>query len=163
MMHRRRCSPCWTVTGAATLALAACGPVGIAPQGTPSDIFGTTEGGGPSLNYIYDEIVPLSAAGYISDNCDTIAFSQIEEERMLRSLKERVLADGIRPNQMDAIFKGLGDNEEFQRRLEKDQSAYIQRWLLDEDTPETFCAAGKAELAADSRVARFLIDTEKEA
>ncbi|MCV3272470.1 DUF5333 family protein [Roseobacter sinensis] len=162
MRQLRPSCPGWAVTGAATLALAACGPVGVAPQGTPGDIFGTTEGGGPSLNYIYDEIVPLSAAGYISDNCDTIAFSQVEEDRMLRDLKERVLEDGITPNQMDAIFKGLDENAEFQRRLSADQSAYIQRWLLDEDRPETFCAAGKAELAANSKVARFLIDTERQ-
>ncbi len=162
MMHARRLPPAWAVTSAATLALAACGPVGIAPQGTPSDIFGTTAGGGPSLNYIYDEIVPLSAAGYISDNCDDIAFSQVEEERMLRALKERVLDDGITPNQMDAIFRGLDGNQEFQRRLAADQTAYIRRWRLDEEDPETFCAAGKAELAAGSRVGRFLIDRERE-
>lgn len=156
-----RIRPGATVAGIA-LVLTACGPLGVAPQGTPSDIFGTTEGGGPSLNYIYDEIVPLSAAGYISDNCDTIAFSQVEEERMLRDLKDRVLDDGITPNQMDAIFKGLDENAEFQRRLDADQTAYIQRWRLDEDTPETFCTAGKAEIDAGSRVARFLIDTERQ-
>lgn len=138
------------------VALTACGPVGVAPQGTPEDLFGTVAGGGPSLNYLYDESFALSTAGHLAEHCEALVFSQIEEEKVLIDVRQRILDDGITPNQMDAIFRSLEGNEAFQQRLKADETAYRNRWRLDETDPDTFCRAGRAEIAAESKVARFL-------
>lgn len=88
----------------------------------------------------------------IYETCPSISVRKIRGLLYLRSLYNMALDAGYTEEEIDAYV----DNEEEEARLRVLANRYLASKGAIEGDPETYCAVGRAEIAAGSRIGSFL-------
>ena len=101
---------------------------------------------------ISEGLIATGIAVEISDVCDDLSPRMIRGISYLNSLKDHARSLGYTNDQIDAF---VNDRTE-KRRLEGIARARLAEKGAVEGQPETYCAVGRAEMAANSAIGRLL-------
>jgi hypothetical protein len=124
---------------AASMALSACTPTFT---GQPRDL----------PPYFYDALLSSELARTLARECSgDLGYNDDTWNTLLPQIEQQLLADGFTAGELQAIL-----SEVPVERIRADTESYIAENALDTDRPQTFCAAGRSEIAAGSTVGSFL-------
>ncbi len=129
------------LTGAAALAAGLATAAPAAALGPLKDVTAISEG-----------LIATGIAVEISDVCDELQPRLLRGIAYLNSLKDHARSLGYSEAQIDAYV----DDRAEKRRLEAIARARLAEKGAVEGRPETYCAVGRAEIAADSAIGRLL-------
>ncbi|MCG3266497.1 DUF5333 domain-containing protein [Yoonia sp. I 8.24] len=101
---------------------------------------------------VRDGIIYVGMAYEISEQCNDIRARTFRGINFLQSLKRRAAELGYSDAEIDAY---VGDRAE-KRRLEDIARAQLALLGVVADDPETYCAVGRAQIAANTRVGWLL-------
>lgn len=101
----------------------------------------------------YQAAVAMGVAQKIATNCDDLEFSSEASTILLADAKVEMLSAGLSEEDIIGISEDLSSD-----RLGADIAAFAQNNNLDNEKPETFCTAGKAEIKAESNIGKLLKD-----
>lgn len=108
----------------------------------------------PAPGYFVDAVFETTMAQSLALSCPQLSFEIREASLYSGEVMARLNDEGFDTNSPDGVAVS-GFNESLSERVEP----FLARYGLDTDTSaQNACAAGLAELAADSPVARFLIE-----
>ncbi|MFK7879166.1 DUF5333 family protein [Roseobacter sp.] len=130
---------------AALLGLMACEPVSenVIPFRNTIEI----------PKYFYDGALNAGIAGQIAAECSGLEYNSKKAAVYEAELTERARADGLTKAQ-DII---AGNNLP-ERQLQKDLFAYIQKRKIVVVSPDTWCAAGRAEISEKTEIGNLLLE-----
>lgn len=99
-------------------------------------------------------LLAVGIADEIRKNCDSIGGRVIKALFYMNSLKQRARERGYSEAEIDAYV----DNKAEKRKMRHKGEAYMAAKGVDPEKPETFCDLGRAEIAADTPIGKFLTE-----
>jgi len=105
-----------------------------------------------NVTHITEGLINTAIAYEIDRVCDSIDGRTLEGINFLWSLKQHASELGY----SDAEIRAYVDNEEEKDRLEAIARDRLRAMGAVEGQPETYCGVGRAEMAAQSEIGRFL-------
>lgn len=99
-------------------------------------------------------LLAVGIADEIRKNCDSIDGRVIKALFYMNSLKQRARERGYSEAEIDAYV----DNKAEKRKMRRKGEAYMAAKGVDPEKPETFCDLGRAEIAADTPIGKFLTE-----
>ena len=99
-------------------------------------------------------VMGQTGRGEIRKNCDSIGGRVIKALFYMNSLKQRARERGYSEAEIDAYV----DNKAEKRKMRRKGEAYMAAKGVDPEKPETFCDLGRAEIAADTPIGKFLTE-----
>jgi hypothetical protein len=133
------------MTDRATLTAAAAALALVAGSGAANPEIGR-------VTHITEGLITTAIAYEIDRVCDELGGRRIAGINFLWSLKDHASSLGF----SDAEIRAYVDNKAEKDRLEAIARARLREMGAVEGQPETYCAVGRAEMAAGSPIGRFL-------
>ncbi len=100
----------------------------------------------PPINqeeHINDSLIAAAVGALILENCASIKPRYFVIAGKVKALESYALDQGYTEDQVDAFL----DDKEEKKRVRREANAYLRALGVVKDDPDTYCAAGKTEIA----------------
>jgi hypothetical protein len=102
--------------------------------------------------YFYNALLSSELARTLARECGgDLGYNDDTWNTLLPQIEEQLLADGFTTGELQAVLSEVPVD-----RIRADTESYIADNALDTNRPQTFCAAGRSEIAAGSTIGSFL-------
>lgn len=135
-----------TMSFVAAFVLVACEPVSEPPSPpVPASSFVEIP------KYVWDTRFNQALAIHIANECRAFVFNSRQASAEMSAGISRAKEDGVSETQLGEFANNLQD-----RRIQDDAIAYISKRQIVIVQKETWCSAGRAEIAEGTQIGRFL-------